>query len=347
VAVPGLAQWRQELLGSLGAPSTPGNLQFLDAWSKAEGGGATNNPFNTTLGGVKGASSYNPVGVQNYPTPQAGIQATLDTLRNGRYGGIVGALKQGGDPMAAAKALTASPWGTGSLVEKVLGGSPAPASTRPSATPASALALGNLASPSLSVPTRMPLPSWTPPDYSSAILASLGKGAGALTSALVSVGAKAPTMTPTPIAQAQRPAKQATTAAGTPVEIEGAATPRALQAVKLAEGFMGTPYVWGGSNPKTGFDCSGLLQWVWGQKGVEIPRTTYDQWTAGKQVSTPRLQPGDAVFFTGADPVNGKPGHVGMYIGAGKFLEAPHTGADVRVSNLAGRSDFVGARRYG
>lgn len=116
-------------------------------------------------------------------------------------------------------------------------------------------------------------------------------------------------------------------------------------AVDLVRSYVGTPYVWGGESPK-GFDCSGLLQFVWGKEGVSIPRTTYDQFRAGKAVSVQNLRPGDAVFFTGSDPRNGLPGHVGMYIGGGRFIEAPHTGARVQISTLAGRSDFVGARRY-
>jgi len=118
------------------------------------------------------------------------------------------------------------------------------------------------------------------------------------------------------------------------------------KAVRLVQSAMGTPYVWGGESP-SGFDCSGLLQWAWNRVGVQIPRTTYDQWTAGTAVSKKALRPGDAVFFRGSDARGNLPGHVGIYIGNGKFIEAPHTGSTVRVSNLAGRSDYVGARTFG
>lgn len=116
--------------------------------------------------------------------------------------------------------------------------------------------------------------------------------------------------------------------------------------VQQARQFLGTPYVWGGESTK-GVDCSGLLQFIWGKAGVAIPRTTYDQFTAGQPVAAGQLRPGDAVFFRGSDPRGGLPGHVGIYIGGGKIIEAPHTGANVRVSSLAGRTDFAGARRYG
>lgn len=120
---------------------------------------------------------------------------------------------------------------------------------------------------------------------------------------------------------------------------------KAAAVVDATKQYLGTPYVWGGESPK-GFDCSGLLQYVWNQAGVKIPRTTYAQFQAGEQVPKGQLQPGDAVFFTGSDPQNGLPGHVGMYIGNGKFIEAPHTGAKVQISTLAGRTDYAGARRY-
>ena len=114
----------------------------MNAWVRAEGGSASNNPFNTTQA-APGASAYNGVGVRNYASPLQGIQATDRTLLNGRYGNILSALRQGTDPMAAARALAASPWGTGALVERVLGGSvspspgpeaPAPAPQRPQRT---------------------------------------------------------------------------------------------------------------------------------------------------------------------------------------------------------------------
>jgi cell wall-associated NlpC family hydrolase len=150
----------------------------------------------------------------------------------------------------------------------------------------------------------------------------------------------------TPMQQAQASGvRTATSPNGNQIEVQGKVAPRDLAAVHLAEHFIGTPYQWGGSSP-SGFDCSGLLQYVWGQQGVQIPRTTYEQFQAGTPVAKSKLQPGDAVYFTGSDPQGDLPGHVGMYIGGGKFVEAPHTGADVRVSNLAGRSDYVGARSF-
>jgi cell wall-associated NlpC family hydrolase len=101
---------------------------------------------------------------------------------------------------------------------------------------------------------------------------------------------------------------------------------------------LGTPYVWGGAAPG-GFDCSGLVMWAYAQVGVSLPHSSYAQYNYGVPVSVDQLEPGDLVFFDGL-------GHVGMYIGGGQFIEAPHTGAFVQISNLADRmGDYVGARR--
>lgn len=131
-------------------------------------------------------------------------------------------------------------------------------------------------------------------------------------------------------------------AASLPIRVAGKVTGTAKKAVSIVQEYLGTPYHWGGESPQ-GFDCSGLLQYTWAKAGVQIPRTSQEQWQAGTPVPRSRLQPGDAVFFEGGPS---GPGHVGMYVGSGKFVEAPHTGAEVRISDLAGRKDYVGARRY-
>ncbi len=115
--------------------------------------------------------------------------------------------------------------------------------------------------------------------------------------------------------------------------------------VDTAKKYLGTPYVWGGASPK-GFDCSGLMQYTFGRCGISIPRTAREQFKAGTAVSQSDLAPGDLVFFKGSRGNAGSPGHVGMYIGNGQYIEAPKTGDVVKISNLSGRSDYVGARRY-
>jgi peptidoglycan DL-endopeptidase CwlO len=109
--------------------------------------------------------------------------------------------------------------------------------------------------------------------------------------------------------------------------------------VGIAMRYLGTPYVWGGSSPG-GFDCSGLVAYVYAQVGVSLPHYTGAQWNMGVAVSRSDLQPGDLVFFDGL-------GHVGIYIGGGQFIHAPHTGDVVKISSLTGwyADTYVGARR--
>jgi cell wall-associated NlpC family hydrolase len=118
------------------------------------------------------------------------------------------------------------------------------------------------------------------------------------------------------------------------------------QAVALAERYLGTPYVWGSANPKVGLDCSGLTMLVYGKLGVSLDHYAAFQWLEGARVAPADLQPGDLVFF---DMETDGPGHVGMYIGGGEFIQAPHTGDFVKISTLASyASKYVGAvRPYG
>jgi cell wall-associated NlpC family hydrolase len=116
------------------------------------------------------------------------------------------------------------------------------------------------------------------------------------------------------------------------------------QAVALAEQFLGVPYVWGGATP-AGFDCSGLVMYVYGLLGIQLPHYSGYQWFSGPRVARDQLQPGDIVFF---HPSANGPQHEGMYIGSGEFIHAPHTGDVVRVSSLYDTQyalSYVGAVR--
>lgn len=333
MAAPSVPNWQAQVLTGVGAPVTPANLLFVNDWAKAEGGGATNNPFNTTEPGFNSTGKYNSVGVQNYGDPQAGINATVATLKNGHYGNILNALHQGTDAKASAAALAASPWGTGSLVLKMLGGQPV-TNTGHGAVTTTQLAKSAVAGPQgASGDSRTALLGMLQSSLSN--YANTGQ-AGADPAKIAALTAQVQTQ-PLTLPKVKGAAGTAADAAKTG------------SVVSLAKQYIGTPYVWGGESP-TGFDCSGLLQYVWGKNGVNIPRTTYAQFTSGSPIAKGQLQAGDAVFFKGSDSknVNGQilPGHVGLYIGNGKFIEAPHTGAKVQISNLAGRTDYMGARSY-
>ncbi|MEZ5099572.1 MAG: NlpC/P60 family protein [Thermoleophilia bacterium] len=112
------------------------------------------------------------------------------------------------------------------------------------------------------------------------------------------------------------------------------------EVVSLALQFLGVPYVWGGASP-SGFDCSGLALYVYAKIGISLPHYAAYQYTYGRAVSRDELVPGDLVFFNGL-------GHMGIYIGGGQFVHAPHTGDVVKISSLDEAwyaASWVGARR--
>lgn len=115
---PSKSGFGEKLLNKLGMPVTKSNLDFLDAWQKAEGGSA-DNPFNTTQN-MPGARKFNSVGVKRYPSVDVGIDATAKTLTNGYYNEILSALKSGENAHKAAVAVSHTPWGTGGGVARIV-----------------------------------------------------------------------------------------------------------------------------------------------------------------------------------------------------------------------------------
>ncbi|MFI1098247.1 NlpC/P60 family protein [Streptomyces sp. NPDC020917] len=117
----------------------------------------------------------------------------------------------------------------------------------------------------------------------------------------------------------------------------GAPSARAAEAVAFAYRALGLPYVWGATGPNA-YDCSGLTQAAWKAAGVSLPRTTYTQINAGARVPESELRPGDLVFFYSGVS------HVGLYIGNGEMIHAPHPGAPVRIAPIS-QMPFAGATR--
>lgn len=109
-------------------------------------------------------------------------------------------------------------------------------------------------------------------------------------------------------------------------------------AVWWAEKAIGAPYEWAASGPNS-FDCSGLTMWAYGKVGVSLPHSSAEQISMGQRVGRAYLQPGDLVFF--GSPIH----HVGMYVGSGQFIEAPYTGANVRIRPLDSHGGYAGACR--
>lgn len=110
--------------------------------------------------------------------------------------------------------------------------------------------------------------------------------------------------------------------------------------IAYASNFLGTPYLWGGTSPSTGFDCSGFTQYVYAHFGIKIGRTTYDQINDGYEVSKGELQPGDLIFYG----EGGNPTHMGMYVGNNTYIHSPRTGDVIKISSI-NRSDYITARR--
>lgn len=117
--------------------------------------------------------------------------------------------------------------------------------------------------------------------------------------------------------------------------------------IKTAKAQIGRSYSYGGSDPSTGFDCSGLVHYCYAEHGSSLPRTAHELYKLGDPVSKGSLQPGDLVFF---DTASGgpKPAHVGILVSKGRFIHAPSTGESVREDELINtywKKAYYGARR--
>jgi cell wall-associated NlpC family hydrolase len=141
---------------------------------------------------------------------------------------------------------------------------------------------------------------------------------------------------------APEPAPSSASSGGSPTPTAPAPPPSSHSSVvSIALQYLGVPYVWGGASP-SGFDCSGLTMYAYAKVGVYLPHNAAMQYGMGTPVSRSQLAPGDLVFFNGLS-------HVGMYIGGGRFVHAPHTGDVVKISSLSEywySATYVGARRY-
>jgi cell wall-associated NlpC family hydrolase len=140
-----------------------------------------------------------------------------------------------------------------------------------------------------------------------------------------------PALSPLPVVKAPPVRK--------PASVKHLRVPLGDKVVKYAKRMIGIPYSYGGSTPR-GFDCSGFTSYVYRHFGVAVSRTSYSQFRDGTRVARKALKPGDLVFFHGL-------GHVGLYVGNGRFIHSPRTGTRVRIDTLSGwyASRYDGARR--
>jgi cell wall-associated NlpC family hydrolase len=162
---------------------------------------------------------------------------------------------------------------------------------------------------------------------------------GMLALFLVSLPSASAVTVPTSVATVANPARLA---GSVPLtlrrKVKRKAPSLGARAVRIAAEEIGVRYRYGGSSP-TGFDCSGLVAYVYGKLGIRLPHNAAAQYSYGRPVGRSHLRPGDLVFFYGL-------GHVGLYIGQGRIIHAPHSGERVEIQSLAsGSGSVVGARR--
>lgn len=188
-----------------------------------------------------------------------------------------------------------------------------------------------------------------------AAAAARAKAAKAAAAAAAAAAAKAKTTEPaststssttttspaaTPGADPSAPTAPTTTTTAVVAPVPPNSAPGHPDAASIALKYLGIPYVWGGASPDVGFDCSGLVMYVYAQIGISLPHFAAAQYGMGTPVAEDQLQPGDLVFF---DNLN----HVGISLGGNQFVEAPHTGDVVKIQSISGwyADTYVGARR--
>jgi cell wall-associated NlpC family hydrolase len=150
---------------------------------------------------------------------------------------------------------------------------------------------------------------------------------------------------PFPIPGGPGPAEAAAPAERTPATPAAAGGVDGYALTGTALALRGTPYRNGGVDPRTGFDCSGFTQYVFGQHGLSLPRAVRDQFQTGKKVEPDELDVGDLIFFTTVAP---GPTHVGIVIGSDQFIHAPSSTGVVRIERLSSSywaQRFLAARR--
>lgn len=248
------------VLRRLNKPVTPANVKALVGWQRAEGGhwhnSARYNPLNTTQPEPGAGNTGTQGNIKVYRSAQQGIDATVRTLKNGRYGGILNAFSQGNNPNAVAQAIGNSPWGTSAaLISKVIGGTPTPKNVNKlmdayGATKATPVGT-TYGTPSVAAP-----PTGTPQDKGKLLFSYLQGGQGNIANVFAQLGktsAPTPTATPAPASAMKAPA---------------VGDVKAIFERAAAVNAQHLPYQWGGGHgptpakPGVPLDCSGAVSKV-------------------------------------------------------------------------------------
>ena len=110
-------------------------------------------------------------------------------------------------------------------------------------------------------------------------------------------------------------------------------------AIAAARSVLGVRYTWAGASPSAGFDCSGLVMWAWAHGGKSLSHSSRVMYSQARKIPISAAQPGDLIFY--GSPMH----HVGLYIGGGQMIHAPHTGSYVKLESIYYWSELVGAGR--
>lgn len=351
-----MADWRHAVLKRIGAPVTQANLQFLGSWQRQEGGHTNNdatwNWLNTTRSTPGAVRSINSVGVKAYRDRKAGINATVKTLTSDYYKNIVTGLRSGNPNTDAVRhdlgVWVAGPGGADSehaqaYASRVLGGSGKHA-TMPGSVGAAGLTPLQK--------QQKALPPVDGPNIQKEIALShlrLGDAwrAGAPTPSILEMAQERQALQAAADAAEQRANQYGGTTIPAPSKATGkmpaAKNGKVAKALEIANGLVGTPYVFGAESPKEGgFDCSGLIDYAFKQAGIPIPGrlTTYTALKLGKPVDVKNPQPGDWLIKKDG-------GHMVMYVGNGRVIAAPRTGEVVQYQPSSSfQGDNYTARRY-
>jgi peptidoglycan DL-endopeptidase CwlO len=312
------------IIRGLGGKVTPEKLKFFKAWAQAEGTQAAYNPFATTRKGYPGETSFNPVGVKNYPDARTGIKATIDTLQLSYYTGLTNLIR---DPSATAedlaRAVANSPWGTGTGVLRVLG------STRADSFEQS-VSKAKYGQQKVQLEQQYPKMGadlFRPSEAYVSMMQRLSPGVGRLAAGYEPLGALVPSLNaPGTGGDVGTPVGDVANVA--PIDMVMTGDNIGARAVKAAATQLGKPYVFGSGPSTESFDCSDLVQWSYAQLGIAIPRDTYGQQEVLKPKDWSDLRVGDPIYRRSG-------GHVVIYAGNGRVIAAPHSGTVVQYQPLS------------
>ena len=341
-----LGDFASDLILSLGGRPTGRATKFFNAWQRREGGWSANsarfNPLNLTAPG-SGFPTINSVGVVSMPSYRVGVKRTADLIRSG-YPALAAALRTGNvDFSNPAVQADLNRWVSGKhtpgMSKYVSGiasayGVNVPAGAGP--TPP-----GGAPTPPSPLSPQVPQPPqfktvFNPQIFGRKILQQFAQG-----------GRMDLTQMPA-IQQASFQQIRLKAAPTEAVQQAGVVDPggdlkdpaEGNSVTRIAGTQIGKPYVFGSGPSTASFDCSDLIQWSYGQMGIKLPRTTFDQVKMGRAVDFSdyrNLRPGDLVFPS--------PHHVVMYVGDGKVIAAPHTGTVVQYQPLSQFGKLYAVRR--